>query len=61
MSASSVFRFLMVEDSAQGVVANEIHVSIETNRGTIELSLKGDDLARRWTVERGAPVRVTWE
>jgi S-adenosylmethionine hydrolase len=28
--------------------------------GTVELSLKGDDLARRWTVERGASVRITW-
>lgn len=27
--------------------------------GTIELSLRGDDLARKWSVERGAPVRVT--
>lgn len=29
--------------------------------GTVELSLKGDDLARRWSVERGAPVRITWD
>ncbi|HWM94224.1 MAG TPA: SAM-dependent chlorinase/fluorinase [Thermoanaerobaculia bacterium] len=28
--------------------------------GTVEISLRGDDLARRWTVERGAPVRITW-
>src|SRR5688572_4197081 len=28
--------------------------------GTVELSLKGDDLAGRWTVERGASVRITW-
>jgi hypothetical protein len=28
--------------------------------GTVELSLKGDDLARRWIVERGAAVRITW-
>ncbi|HSK79365.1 MAG TPA: SAM-dependent chlorinase/fluorinase [Thermoanaerobaculia bacterium] len=28
--------------------------------GTIELSLRGDDLARRWGVERGAPVNVAW-
>ncbi|HKV09428.1 MAG TPA: SAM-dependent chlorinase/fluorinase [Thermoanaerobaculia bacterium] len=28
--------------------------------GTIELSLNGDDLARRWGVLRGAPVEVTW-
>lgn len=28
--------------------------------GTIELSLNGDDLARRWGVARGAPVLVTW-
>jgi S-adenosylmethionine hydrolase len=28
--------------------------------GTVELSLNGDDLARRWSVERGAPVRITW-
>lgn len=28
--------------------------------GTVELSLKGDDLARRWSVERGASVRITW-
>lgn len=28
--------------------------------GTVELSLKGDDLARRWIVERGASVRITW-
>lgn len=27
--------------------------------GTIELSLRGEDLARKWAVERGAPVRVT--
>lgn len=26
--------------------------------GTVEISLKGDDLARRWTVERGAFVRI---
>ena len=29
--------------------------------GTVELSLRGDDLARRWIVERGASVRITWE
>jgi len=28
--------------------------------GTVELSLRGDDLARRWIVERGASVRITW-
>jgi len=28
--------------------------------GTVELSLKGDDLARRWIVRRGASVRITW-
>ena len=28
--------------------------------GTVELSLKGDDLARRWGVERGASVRIAW-
>jgi S-adenosylmethionine hydrolase len=28
--------------------------------GTVELSLRGDDLARKWIVERGASVRVTW-
>ena len=28
--------------------------------GTVELSLNGDDLARRWGVARGAPVHVTW-
>ncbi|HSF38397.1 MAG TPA: SAM-dependent chlorinase/fluorinase, partial [Thermoanaerobaculia bacterium] len=28
--------------------------------GTIELSLRGDDLARRWGVARGAPVEVAW-
>ena len=28
--------------------------------GTVELSLKGDDLARMWIVERGASVRITW-
>lgn len=28
--------------------------------GTIELSLCGDDLARRWGVLRGTPVEVTW-
>ena len=27
--------------------------------GTVELSLRGDDLARRWSVERGASVRIT--
>lgn len=27
--------------------------------GTIELSLRGEDLARKWAVERGAPVRIT--
>lgn len=26
--------------------------------GTVELSLRGDDLARQWDVERGAPVRI---
>lgn len=26
--------------------------------GTVEISLKGDDLARRWAVERGASVRI---
>lgn len=28
--------------------------------GTIELSLNGDDLARQWTVSRGAAVRIVW-
>lgn len=28
--------------------------------GTVELSLRGADLARRWIVERGASVRITW-
>jgi S-adenosylmethionine hydrolase len=28
--------------------------------GTVELSLKGEDLARRWIVERGTEVRITW-
>lgn len=28
--------------------------------GTVELSLKGEDLARRWIVERGTAVRITW-
>lgn len=28
--------------------------------GTVELSLNGGDLARRWGVSRGAPVEVTW-
>jgi S-adenosylmethionine hydrolase len=28
--------------------------------GTIELSLNGGDLARRWGVARGAPAEVTW-
>lgn len=28
--------------------------------GTVELSLRGADLARRWNVERGASVRITW-
>lgn len=28
--------------------------------GTVELSLKGDDLSRRWIVDRGASVRITW-
>lgn len=28
--------------------------------GTVELSLKGDDLSGRWLVERGASVRITW-
>lgn len=27
--------------------------------GTIELSLRGENLARRWSVERGDPVRIT--
>jgi S-adenosyl-L-methionine hydrolase (adenosine-forming) len=29
--------------------------------GTVELSLNGDDLARRWGVTRGAAVSVVWE
>jgi len=29
--------------------------------GTVELSLNGDDLARRWGVARGAAVTVVWE
>ncbi|MFY9820769.1 MAG: SAM hydroxide adenosyltransferase, partial [Thermoanaerobaculia bacterium] len=29
--------------------------------GTVELSLNGDDLARRWGVSRGAAVDVVWE
>jgi hypothetical protein len=29
--------------------------------GTVELSLNGDDLARRWGVARGAGVTVAWE
>jgi len=29
--------------------------------GTVELSLNGDDLARRWGVARGAGVTITWE
>ncbi len=29
--------------------------------GTLELSLNGDDLARRWGVSLGAAVEVTWE
>ncbi|MES1246030.1 MAG: SAM-dependent chlorinase/fluorinase [Acidobacteriota bacterium] len=28
--------------------------------GTVELSLRGEDLARRWIVERGTAVRITW-
>lgn len=28
--------------------------------GTVELSLKGEDLARQWIVERGASIRITW-
>lgn len=28
--------------------------------GTVELSLRGDDLARRWVVGRGASVRIMW-
>ena len=28
--------------------------------GTVELSLNGEDLARRWKVARGATVEVTW-
>jgi S-adenosylmethionine hydrolase len=28
--------------------------------GMVELSLKGEDLARRWIVERGTAVRITW-
>lgn len=28
--------------------------------GTVELSLNGDDLARRWIVERGTSVRISW-
>jgi S-adenosylmethionine hydrolase len=28
--------------------------------GTVELSLKGEQLARRWIVERGTEVRITW-
>lgn len=28
--------------------------------GTVELSLKGADLAREWIVERGASIRITW-
>ena len=28
--------------------------------GTIELSLNGDNLARQWTVSRGAAVRIVW-
>ncbi len=28
--------------------------------GTVELSLNGEDLARRWIVERGTSVRITW-
>ena len=29
--------------------------------GTLELSLNGDDLARRWGVSRGAAVQVVWQ
>jgi hypothetical protein len=29
--------------------------------GTVELSLNGDDLARRWGVSRGAAVQVVWK
>ncbi|HSS75885.1 MAG TPA: SAM-dependent chlorinase/fluorinase [Thermoanaerobaculia bacterium] len=29
--------------------------------GTVELSLNGDDLARRWGVARGAAVTIVWE
>jgi S-adenosylmethionine hydrolase len=28
--------------------------------GTLELSLRGDDLARRWSVGRGAAVEILW-
>lgn len=28
--------------------------------GTVELSLKGDDLARRWSIARGAAVEILW-
>lgn len=28
--------------------------------GTVELSMNGEDLARRWRVARGAAVRITW-
>jgi S-adenosylmethionine hydrolase len=28
--------------------------------GTVELSLNGDDLARRWRISRGARVEITW-
>jgi len=29
--------------------------------GTVELSLNGDDLARRWGISRGTPVQVVWK
>lgn len=28
--------------------------------GTVELALRGENLARRWIVERGTAVRITW-
>ncbi len=28
--------------------------------GTVELSLNGEDLARRWSVGRGAAVEIVW-
>ncbi len=53
-------RFVTVRAGHYAEIPDGEAAMIPGSLGTIELSIKGDDLARRWIVERGASVRITW-